>query len=99
MLAVKGMTLKYPASTALALACAAFRLMGHAKSARTKGRYAEASRKYVEGLGGYGESGEKVRPQCEAVETLRSNPAARDEARAAISRVYSKRVIPRDAWV
>ena len=100
MVTIKGMSLKFPESTTLALACAAMRIATEGKlSKRTSMKYREKSREYLEDLGGIGASEPEVSPQRAAVELLRSNLEAREEAKAAIEKVYGRRGVPRMGWI
>lgn len=99
MLIVEGLTLTYPASTALALACAAAQLAQIEVEEGGYNRRLVAERdQYLEACGGV--TGPAARDaHCAALETLRSDPAARAEARAAIASVYGDRELPAICWI
>ena len=112
MVIVKGMTLKYPASTALALACAAHVIAGEAtdrlykpklsndrrKDKRRASRFGATRDRYLEEFGGLFAVGEGVEAQRAAIEQLRASAEARAEARAAIAKRYANEVIPPWGW-
>lgn len=98
MLTVDGWSLKYPASTALALACAAAQLAQIEVEGHGYNRELVAERdRYLEECGGM--TGPVARDAHRAaIEILRSDPAARAEARAAIASVYGDRELPGICW-
>ena len=103
MLTVKGLTLKYPASTALALACAAVKLSWEAtkqKDKRKAAKYMTACYKYLEVFGGsvelLGASGDAQRV---AIETLCSDPMSRAEAHDAVAKHYGHLGLPPWGWI
>jgi hypothetical protein len=86
MLTVKGLTIRFPESTTLALASAAFILCGRAgvmKNKRKSQRLFSAWRKHVDALERADSEARRA-----AIETLRSRPEARAEALRAIELVY-----------
>jgi hypothetical protein len=102
MLTIRGMTLRYPASTAMALACAAHALeieAGERKDKRRAKRFEDTCSQYLEGFGGLFATGDDVKAQRAAIEQLRRSEDARAEARAAITKRYRREVLPPLAWV
>jgi hypothetical protein len=96
MLSVKGLTIRYPTSTALALASAAFMLSiraGVMKNKRKSQRLHDAWSKHVDAL-----SGADAEARRAAIETLRSNTEARAEALRAIELVYAREE-PMECWL
>ena len=102
MLTVKGLTIRFPESTALALASAAFTLMGKAgveENLRKRDRLHRKLREYLKPLGGIGVTGLQRDARRIAIETLRSDADARTEALNAIQRVYPKEEAPSSCWI
>lgn len=84
---------RFPQSTALALACAALELSTRASIGRHRHKSDRLFReclRHLDGLGGIAAVGHHADVQRAAIEVLRSNAAAREEALAALNVAYPR---------
>lgn len=100
MIIIEERVLRYPASTSLALACAADALAMNATTKAIHDRFACARDRHLRAVDGGALVDEPTSPavQRDALETLRTNPAARWEAREAVALLYGDYDLPGDIW-